>query len=282
MIAFSIGPLTVYWYGIMYLLSFVLGYIFLYYVGHKSVLQKKLPAIHVVLTKHLDDLLLVVVLWVIIGGRLGEVLFYQFSYYITYPLKIFAVWEWGMSFVGWFLWVMIAVVLFAKKKEIPRHELLGLFDVIVAFLPLAIIFGRLGNFLNQELYGLAVPSGSWWLSESIVSFLTKTHFFHVYPWVDNVLRINTNFLAMLFEWLMIFVVVQWFLWYHYAKKNMRPGVVVSIFMVLYGIVRFVLDYFRVDAQNGWFAGMSTTQWFGILFVVVGMGITCYGKKCCKS
>ncbi len=267
MVALSIGPITIYWYGIMYLLSFVIGYWFFYLVGKYGRVHH-LPQLHKVITKKLDDIALVIILWVIIGGRLGEILFYQLPYYLNNPLKIFYVWEGGMSFVGWFIGVLVGIILFAKKNKLTLSTTFWLFDVITAFLPLWIVAGRFGNFLNQELYWLPVPSDAWGLPEGVVAFLTNTGFFYVYPAVDDLLRVNTNFLSMLFEGALLLLLLMSCFFSRYRKWRMYIWSITALFMVGYALFRFIFDYLRVDAQTQYYLLLTTTQWFSLLFVII--------------
>lgn len=161
-VAIHLGPLAVHWYGLMYLLGFML---FLW-LGKRRARTLNRPGWD---DKMLDDLLFYGVLGVVLGGRLGEVLFYHPGYYFSHPLEIFAVWNGGMSFHGGFLGVLVAMSLFAHKRQIVWLQLM---DFIAPLVPLGLGAGRIGNFINGELWGRPtdVPWGM------------------VFPHVDNVPR----------------------------------------------------------------------------------------------
>src|SRR6267378_2010038 len=141
-IAFSIGPLAVRWYGLMYLVGFAAGW----WLGLRRIAKGLAP----VTRQQFDDLLFMAVLGVILGGRLGYVLFYKPGYYLAHPLEIFAVWQGGMSFHGGLLGVILAMAFAARRHKVG---FLRLMDFVAPLCPLGIAAGRLGNFINGELYG---------------------------------------------------------------------------------------------------------------------------------
>ncbi|MDO9244212.1 MAG: prolipoprotein diacylglyceryl transferase, partial [Rhodocyclaceae bacterium] len=142
-IALSLGPLAVRWYGLMYLAGFVA---FLLLGRRRAATQPW----HGLKPAALDDLLFYGVLGVIIGGRLGQVLFYDPAYYLAHPLELFAVWKGGMSFHGGFLGVLAAMALFARKRGLSFWQIT---DFIAPLVPLGLGAGRIGNFINGELWG---------------------------------------------------------------------------------------------------------------------------------
>ena len=161
-IAIHIGSGGIHWYGLMYLLGFAM---FLW-LGRKRLRKLDRPGWD---ARMLDDLLFYGVLGVVLGGRLGEVLFYEPGYYFSHPLKIFAVWEGGMSFHGGFIGVMLAMFLFAYQRQ---FRWLQLMDFIAPLVPLGLGAGRIGNFINGELWGR--PTHVPWAM--------------IYPQVDNIPR----------------------------------------------------------------------------------------------
>ncbi|GMU47788.1 MAG: hypothetical protein AMXMBFR31_00140 [Candidatus Desulfobacillus denitrificans] len=163
-IAFSLGPLSVRWYGLMYLAGFV-AFVML---GRRRIARR--PDLNWT-AKDIDDLLFYGVLGVVIGGRLGQVLFYEPAHYLANPLEILAVWKGGMSFHGGFLGVLAALTLYARKKKLAWFAVM---DFIAPLVPPGLGFGRLGNFINGELRGRAAdPSLPWAM---------------VFPHVDNIAR----------------------------------------------------------------------------------------------
>lgn len=269
MIAFSIWPINVYWYGIIFLINFALGYAFLSFVA-KQWWLRHVPKIEKLFMTKLDDVVFAAALGIIVGGRVGEILFYEPAYYLANPLKVFYVREGWMSFFGGVLWVVIAMLIFARKNNLTWSDLLSVFDSTLTYAPFGIILGRFANFLNQELYGLPVPADAWWLSDWTVAFLTKTHFFYVYSHVDNLLRVNTNFLSMLTEGLLVFVIMISAYLLYYRKGKLKSGFMIWLFFIFYGLARFFLDYLRIDAQTQLHLGISVTQWFSVLFGIVGI------------
>src|SRR5215210_2081374 len=161
-VAFSIGPIAVRWYGLMYLVAFVLVVVLGKARARRSFLTGWRP-------RDVDDMLFYGVFGVILGGRLGYVLFYKPLYYASHPLEIFAVWQGGMSFHGGFLGVLVALWLFAGRR---RKRWLDVTDFVAPLVPLGLAAGRLGNFINGELVGRAT-SGPWGM---------------VFPQYDNVAR----------------------------------------------------------------------------------------------
>lgn len=186
MIAFSLGQINVYRYGLFYLFTFVVGYFFLMWVGKRKI-YANFDNAQRLLTHGVDDIVLATIIGILLGGRIGEVFIYNWDYYSQHIGEIFALWRGGMSFIGGIIGVIIGILIIDKLFKLTRKELLILFDLLLVIVPLGILLGRFGNFLNQELYGVIAPS-RW------PSLLT-----HVYPKIDALPRINTNLLAMLFE-----------------------------------------------------------------------------------
>ena len=217
-IAVHLGPLAIRWYGLMYLAAFaqfiVLGRI-------------RIKQAHIALqgwtSEHLDDMLFYGVLGVVMGGRLGEVIFYQPAYYLSNPLEILMVWKGGMSFHGGFIGVMLAMALWSKRSG--RHWW-DVMDFIAPLVPLGYAFGRLGNFINAELPGRVADASLPWAM--------------IWPNVDALPRHPSPIYQALVDGLLLFVV----LWM-YARKP-RPRMAVSgLFALGYGSARFFTEYFRI-------------------------------------
>jgi phosphatidylglycerol:prolipoprotein diacylglycerol transferase len=244
-VAFSIGPLAVRWYGLMYLLAFVQFII----LGRIRIRQPHIAALGWK-KEDLDDMLFYGVLGVVIGGRLGEVLFYNPAYYFSHPADIIAVWKGGMSFHGGFLGVMLAMALWARKTG--RH-VMDVLDFIAPMVPLGYAAGRIGNFINAELPGrVADPSLPWAM---------------IWPNVDNLPRHPSPIYQALVDGVLLFII----LWL-YARKP-RPRMAVSgMFSLLYGCARFFTEYFRTPDYEVTFAGItiSAGQMLSVPMIVLGI------------
>jgi phosphatidylglycerol---prolipoprotein diacylglyceryl transferase len=244
-IAISLGPLSIRWYGLMYLLAFAQFLL----LGRARIRQPHIAAAGWKV-EHLDDMLFYGVLGVVIGGRLGEVLFYNPAYYLSHPIEIIAVWKGGMSFHGGFLGVMIAMALWARKAGRTLFEVL---DFIAPMVPLGYAAGRIGNFINAELPGrIADPSLPWAM---------------IWPNVDSLPRHPSPIYQALVDGVLLFIV----LWL-FARKP-RPTMAVSgMFSLFYGCARFFTEYFRTPDYEVTFAGMtiSAGQMLSLPMIVLGI------------
>jgi phosphatidylglycerol---prolipoprotein diacylglyceryl transferase len=244
-IAISIGPLSVHWYGLMYLLAFI-QFILL---GRVRARQPHMAAAGWK-TEHLEDMLFYGVLGVVIGGRLGEVLFYNPAYYFGHPLEIFAIWKGGMSFHGGFLGVLIAMALWARKAG--KH-LVDVYDFIAPMVPLGYAAGRIGNFINAELPGrIADPSLPWAM---------------IWPNVDSLPRHPSPIYQALVDGVLLFVIV-WI----YARKQRPPLAVGALFVGGYGLARFFTEYFRTPDYEVHFAGLTISAGQMLSLPMVAFGI----------
>lgn len=245
-VAFSIGPLAVRWYGLMYLIGFMLFVVLGRYRARQNVLNGWLP-------RDVDDLLFFGVLGVIIGGRLGEVLFFQPGYYFSNPLEIVAVWKGGMSFHGGFLGVLGAMWYFARKTE---RTWLDVTDFIAPLVPLGLAAGRIGNFINGELWGRpADPNLPWAM---------------VFPDVDNVPRHPSQLYQAGLEGFVLFAILWWF-----AQRTRPRGAVSGLFLIGYGVFRSIGEMFR-NPDEGIFGvltlGVSMGQWLSLPMILAGIGM----------
>lgn len=264
MIAISIGPIDIYRYWIFYVLAFLSAYAFFSILAKKQVFIKY-PRIHLLLQNHVDDLILYSVLWVLLWWRLWQVLFYDLNYYLTNPIEILQFWKWWMSFIGWMIWVLLSLIIFVKKRKLKKSELLWILDLVLTITPLGIMLGRIWNFLNQELYGIVVPYNFWWLGNSIINLFQKLHIFHVYSNIDTFLRVNTNLLASFFEWFLLLIVTSLILISFIRKWTYKIWYITWIFLVWYSVVRFFLEYLRMDSQSEFIFYLSTSQRFFVVF-----------------
>ncbi len=246
-VAFSLGPLKVHWYGLMYMLAFLmfLG------LGRLRIKQAHIAA-KGWKNSDLDDMLFFGVLGVVIGGRLGEVVFYQFSHFLANPLEIFKVWKGGMSFHGGFIGVMVAMAIWAHRRG---RNLLDVYDFIAPLVPLGYAAGRIGNFINAELPGrIADPSLPWAM---------------IWPNVDGMPRHPSPIYQALIDGILVFIL----LWI-YARKA-RPQLAVGAFYtLLYGCARFTTEYFRTPDYEVSFAGVtiSSGQMLSLPMVAIGVGL----------
>jgi phosphatidylglycerol:prolipoprotein diacylglycerol transferase len=250
-IAFSLGPLSVRWYGLMYLAGFV-AFVML---GRRRIARR--PDLNWT-AKDIDDLLFYGVLGVVIGGRLGQVLFYEPAHYLAHPLEILAVWKGGMSFHGGFLGVLAALTLYARKKKLAWFAVM---DFIAPLVPPGLGFGRIGNFINGELWGRAAdPSLPWAM---------------VFPHVDAVARHPSQLYQAFLEGVVFFAVLWWF-----SAKPRALGAVSAVFLIGYGTVRFVAEFFR-EPDAGIF-GLSYTismgQWLSLPMIAAGVAMLVWSKK----
>ena len=267
MVAFSVFWVNVYWYGIFYLIGFILTYMFLFFLGKSNILSKY-PKLQNFLKNNLDDLMIALIIWVLFGGRLWEVFIYEWDYFSKNLSEIVKVWHGGMSFFGWMLWVILSLIVLFKVKKLSWKDFVLFLDCIVFIVPIGIILWRFGNYLNQELFWLVIPEWAWWLSEWFVSFLTNLNFFHVYPKVDSLLRVNTNFISILFEWIILFLLILFVSLKQIKKKNIKVWLNSSVFLIFYSLFRFFIEYLRVDSQSQMVWVFTTSQWlFLCLFVI---------------
>ncbi|MBK6632398.1 MAG: prolipoprotein diacylglyceryl transferase [Betaproteobacteria bacterium] len=250
-IAFSLGPLSVRWYGLMYLAGFVAFVV----LGRRRISQR--PDLNWT-AKDIDDLLFYGVIGVVIGGRLGQVLFYEPGHYLAHPLEIFAVWKGGMAFHGGFLGVLAAMMLYARKRGLTW---LAVMDFIAPLVPPGLGFGRIGNFINGELWGRAAdPSLPWAM---------------VFPHVDSVARHPSQLYQAFLEGIVLFGVLWWF-----SAKPRATGAVSGLFLIGYGVVRFVAEFFR-EPDAGIF-GLSYTvsmgQWLSLPMIAAGVAMMLWANR----
>jgi phosphatidylglycerol---prolipoprotein diacylglyceryl transferase len=240
-VAFKIGPLAVRWYGLMYLVAFVL----FVWLGKIRARRNLLTGWH---PRDVDDMLFYGVFGVILGGRLGYVLFYKPLYYAQHPLEIFQVWTGGMSFHGGFLGVLIALWFFARARG---KRWLDVTDFVAPLVPLGLAAGRLGNFINGELVGR--PTDVPWAM--------------VFPQVDAIPRHPSQLYQFGLEGLMLFALLWW-----YAGRQRPMGAVSGLFLVGYGAFRFIAEYAREpDSFLGFLAGgLSMGQWLSLPMFVSGL------------
>ena len=270
MIAFSLWWIHVYRYGIMYFVSFLIWYVLLSY-GQKQWWYRGTAADDVI-GKDLDGFILSLLIGVMIWWRLWHVFIYDRSYFVAHPLKILAFQEWGMSFIGGIIGVVVSVMIYffylSPVKNSKNKNVLAMFDAMIPIVPLGIFFWRFGNFLNQELYGRVVSEafrGSW-----LWQLMEQLHLLYIYDKIGPELRFNTNVLSMIFEWGMIALVL-WILFFKKVLTKKRSSWQLSmVFLGLYSGVRFMLEYVRQDSQAEFVGRFTKSQWFFVIFFVVAV------------
>ncbi len=240
-IAVHLGPLAVRWYGLMYLLAFS----FVLILGRYRI--KTRPDLGWTVAE-LDDVLFYGVLGVVLGGRLGYVLFYQPAHFLSHPMEIFAVWQGGMAFHGGFLGVLAAMWAFARKTG---KNWLAITDFIAPLVPLGLAAGRLGNFINGELWGR--PTDVPWAM--------------IFPEVDNLPRHPSQLYQFALEGLALFAL----LWL-FSRKPRPTGAVSGLFLLGYGTFRFLAEFTREpDSFLGLLSlGLSMGQWLSLPMIVAGI------------
>jgi phosphatidylglycerol:prolipoprotein diacylglycerol transferase len=251
-IIFSLGPLHVRWYGLMYIFGFIACYLLVSYQARRFQFNR--------LTEQLDNLNIAGIAGVILGGRLGYVLFYNLPYFLQHPLQIFATWQGGMSFHGGMLGVILALMLYSWRHQLGFWKVLDTYAVTV---PVGLGLGRLGNFINAELYGRTteVPWGM------------------VFPNGGPLPRHPSQLYEALLEGLVLFLLL-WSLkgkpWQEEdgkkRKKNWPHGSMAALFLILYGIFRFLVEFVREpDPQLGTvLLGMTMGQVLSAAMVAAGV------------
>jgi phosphatidylglycerol:prolipoprotein diacylglycerol transferase len=242
-VAFSVGPLAVRWYGLMYLVGFVLFMVLGRYRARRNVLSGWLP-------RDVDDLLFYGVLGVILGGRLGYVLFYKPAHYLANPLEILAVWQGGMAFHGGFLGVLVALWFYARNT---RRHFLDVTDFVAPLIPLGLAAGRLGNFINAELVGR----------------VTEVPWAMIFPSVDTLPRHPSQLYQFALEGVLLFAVLWW-----YGLRARPRGALSGAFLLGYGVLRFAAEFFRQpdDFLGLLSLGLSMGQWLSLPMIVGGAGL----------
>ena len=249
-VAIEILSIEIRWYSLAYIIGILLGWI----------LSKKIFISNPKVNEKFDDYITYLILGIIIGGRLGYVLFYNLSFYLNYPLDIFKIWEGGMSFHGGVIGIIIATILFAKKNN---QNLFNYLDVVAFVAPIGIFFGRIANFINSELYG----------TETNVVWAVK------FIQIDNLYRHPSQLYEALFEGIILFLILIYFRKKYFAKN---PGFISGIFLIFYSIFRFTIEFYRVpDEQLGYLLfHLTMGQIISLFFLLFGfyLVITKYENK----
>jgi phosphatidylglycerol:prolipoprotein diacylglycerol transferase len=239
-VALQLGPVAVRWYGLMYLAGFAAAFL----LGRRRIAVRADAPWNL---KEFDDALFYGILGVVLGGRLGYILFYKFGDYLHSPLKVFAVWEGGMSFHGGLLGVVVALLLFCRRH---RKSALAVGDFAAPLVPIGLGAGRIGNFINGELWGR--PAEAPWAM--------------VFPQVDAQPRHPSQLYEFALEGVALFLII-WL----YSTKPRPAGAVTGLFILAYGVFRFAVEFSREpDSFLGLLAlGLTMGQWLSLPMIAVG-------------
>ena len=241
-VAFNFFSLEIRWYSLAYIFGIIIGWVYSkkYLINDKSILNI------------FDDLITYLIIGVILGGRLGYILFYNLDYYLNNLNEVLMLWKGGMSFHGGVIGVVISTILFSKKHNINPFTFL---DLIAVVAPIGIFLGRVANFLNSELYGKE----------------TEVPWSVIYPKIDNLTRHPSQIYEAIFEGLILFLILNLL-----VKKNLlgKKGLISSCFLIFYSLFRFVLEFFREpDPQIGYLIiNMTMGQILSLILFVIGISL----------
>jgi phosphatidylglycerol:prolipoprotein diacylglycerol transferase len=250
-VALQLGPVAIHWYGLTYLAAFAL-FMFLGVrrLGHEPF--RSLTGRSAWAKRDVEDILFLGVMGVVLGGRLGYCLFYKPGYYATHPLEVFAIWQGGMSFHGGMLGVIASMVWFAHSRGRAFFQVA---DFVAPCVPTGLAAGRIGNFINGELWGrVADPTLPWAM---------------LFRGAGDLPRHPSQIYQFLLEGLLLFALLWW-----YARSAPKQGQVAAVFLGGYGVFRFVAEFFREpDAHLGLLSlGMSMGQWLCVPMMVGGAAL----------
>ena len=238
-VAFEILSLEIRWYSLAYIFGIIIGWS----------LCKKIFIKNSDISEKFDDYITYLIIGIILGGRLGYVIFYNFNYYSHNILAIFKIWQGGMSFHGGLLGIILSSIIFAKKNNQDPFEYMDLVSLVA---PIGIFFGRLANFINSELYGKTTE---------VLWSVTFTK-------VDNLPRHPSQLYEAVLEGAILFLILMYFRTKNYLIK---PGLISGLFLIFYSIFRFFVEFFRVpDEQLGYLIlNLSMGQIISLIFVTLG-------------
>ncbi len=252
-VLFNFGFIEIRWYSLAYIAGILIGWV----LGKKIIQKRFINSNFEFDLKEFDNLITYIILSIIIGGRVGYVIFYNFSYYISNPLDIFKIWEGGMSFHGALIGIIFGTYIFSIKKRISTIFLL---DIIACVSPIGIFLGRIANFINGELVG-KVTNVAWG-----VKFLNY----------DSMIRHPSQLYEAFFEGIVLFMILNFFIF----GKNYKIGTCSYLFLIYYGIFRIIVENFREpDLQVGYlFYSISMGTILSVLMIFSGFAIRYFLKK----
>ena len=271
-VALQLGPLAIRWYALSYIVAFAL----FIWLGRRRIKQGNT----VFTNEMLDDLLTYGVIGVILGGRVGYVLFYNFAQYMEHPLSIFKVWEGGMSFHGGFLGVLLAMLVYAKRHKLTFFQVT---DFIAPMVPAGLASGRIGNFINGELWGRVTDINAFWAMgfkqanyEDVAIAPTNPQWLAWFNQYGVLPRHPSQLYEAFAEGLLLFI----FLWWYSSKP--RPRMATSaVFLLGYGISRFIIEFFRQpDVDQGFIllGWMTKGQLLSAPMIIAGLIMLIYAYK----
>ena len=238
-IAFEIFSIEIRWYSLAYIFGILIGWLYC-----KKILIKDKN-----ISKLFDDLISYLIIGIILGGRLGYVIFYNLEYFLSNPIEILMIWHGGMSFHGGLLGVLASTIIYAKKHNVNKFIFL---DLIAGSAPIGIFLGRIANFVNSELYGRE----------------TDVLWSVIFTEIDNITRHPSQIYEALLEGVILF-----FILFFFIKKNylLKPGLISSLFLIFYSLFRFLVEFFRVpDEQVGFiFLNLTIGQIISLIFLSSG-------------
>jgi len=241
-VAFQIMTFEIRWYSLAYIFGIIIGWL----------LCKKILIKNTNINEKFDDYITYLIIGIILGGRLGYIIFYNFNYYLDNFFDIFKIWQGGMSFHGGLLGIIVASILFAKKNN---QDPFVYMDLVSSVAPIGIFFGRLANFINSELYGTA----------------SNVPWSVIFIKVDNIARHPSQLYEAVLEGIILFLILM-----HFRKKKFlsKPGTISGLFLIFYSIFRFFVEFYRVpDDQIGYLAfNLSIGQIISLVFLIIGTTI----------
>ncbi len=241
-IAFEIFSLEIRWYSLAYIFGILIGWLYC----RKILIKDKTTSVL------FDDLIPYVVIGIIIGGRIGYVIFYNLEYYLNNLIEIIMIWQGGMSFHGGLIGVIVATIIYCGKKKLDKFIFL---DLIAASSPIGIFLGRISNFINSELYGRE----------------TDVFWSVIFSKIDNVTRHPSQLYEAFLEGVILFLIM-----FLLVKKNCltKPGLISSIFIIFYSLFRFFAELYRApDEQLGFvIVNLTMGQIMSLIFLLIGFNL----------
>ena len=250
-VLFNFGFLVIRWYSLAYIFGILIGW----WLGKRIILKRFQNVNFNFDIKEFDNLITYIIISMLLGGRIGYILFYNFEYYLSNPLNVLKIWEGGMSFHGALIGIILGTYWFSIKKNIPTFFLL---DIIAFVAPIGIFFGRIANFINGELVGKT----------------TDVFWGVIFPKIDNNIRHPSQLYEAFLEGIVLFFIMNLILF----KKNYKTGTCSYMFLIIYGIFRIFSEFFREpDSQIGFIFGSLSMGMLLSLFMIFA-GSILYLKK----